>query len=152
VSEDVINNVVPTEEGTQVNLINYNQLGSKGGFDQIQFSTFSPANPTKDQPKDDPCVIQSSHNSKSFSVLLNSKKTCKSNNGSNSNSDNNNGGITNKLSGGSIAGIVIGCVGAAIIGVALFHYRDRLHISYRLTKKNLGAKLKSIKSPPTEAP
>jgi len=137
ISNDILNSLQSTENGTQVNLINYNGLGSKEGLNQIKFSTFDPATPTKDEPKNDECVAKSTYNDRSFAVLLNTKCS--------GSGEVNEGGITNKLSGGAIAGIVIGCVAAAVIGIALVHYRERLHLSYRLTKKNLNMKLKTLK-------
>ncbi|KAF2069032.1 hypothetical protein CYY_009653, partial [Polysphondylium violaceum] len=134
-SEEIIKNLDSTQNGTEVNLINYNQLGSKGGFDQIKFSTFDPKTPTVDKPADS-CIAQPVVKDRTFSVLITNNNNCGENIGS-----------KKKLSGGAIAGIVIGCVVATALCVGFFHYRERIRLNFKLSKKKLTQtfKLKKVR-------
>ncbi|KAM9966980.1 hypothetical protein ACTFIR_007215 [Dictyostelium discoideum] len=115
------------------NLISYNSKTSNS-FNNIQFKSYDPKSGSENDIDKNSCIQpKSKSGSSSFSVLLEQNEDCA-----------NGGGVggdgKSKISGGAIAGIVIGCAALAIIIISTIHYRERL----RLFKINTSRKIRSM--------
>ncbi|KAF2078604.1 hypothetical protein CYY_000104 [Polysphondylium violaceum] len=122
ISSDALSKLSGTENGTQVDLISFNQ-GSEFNMDSIKFSTFNPATPTEDKQTTDTCVAQAKLTGTSFSVLLKGCPPKKP-----------------LLSAGAIAGIIVGGAVAVIATTIVVANRKSIAMAFKVKKADMKLK------------